>query len=493
MNIKKIFDYIVKNIFFVVLLMFVFVIFLVTLRMNIFRYENFEFGKFDLGNMTQMVWYVTQGKSLYLTDYFGTNLPRWAMSHVDPILYIFVPLFALVPHPLTLVISQVGLVLGSALIVFKLAKMHLKSNLAAFFLGVSYVSYPALGYINSWTGFHGVTAAIVFFFLAFYTFELMYTQQNYSKKGLALFWVFLILTMTGKEQLPLYVVAYGFFIMLFRLPKNFLLPKKDFFGLWLREIFKLQNIKTGIAMMIVGFIWFYFAFFVVIPANAYHRIEGFQRFAEAIQLDTSVVRDVENSNYFLSRYEAFGDTYSEVIIGILTNPRELVRVAFSGDKLDNFRQTLEPVGYLPFAYPQIFMIAFPDFLINYATSADGVGTSEIINHRISMIIPVLFISVIYAIGYLSRFLSKFTKIKTSYLVSVLSFFVLFTNLKTSFDYNNPIYLWLTQAVKKRVTVFARTVDKSLYDSSLEIGKVVKLPHLETKDRECAQICCRCYS
>src|SRR3990172_12111288 len=81
-------------------------LFALTVRMNYFRYTNFDYGKFDLGNMTQMVWNTLNGRFLYLTDYFGTNLPRWAMSHVDPILLLFLPLFALYQHPLTLVISQ---------------------------------------------------------------------------------------------------------------------------------------------------------------------------------------------------------------------------------------------------------------------------------------------------------------------------------------------------------------------------------------------------
>src|SRR4030066_2153332 len=95
-----------NNIFFLILIAFSLIFLAINIRINIFRYNNFDFGKFDLGNMTQMVWNAGHGRGLYLTDYFGTNLPRWAMSHVDPILYIFVPIFMIFPHALTLVISQ---------------------------------------------------------------------------------------------------------------------------------------------------------------------------------------------------------------------------------------------------------------------------------------------------------------------------------------------------------------------------------------------------
>ena len=75
-----------ENIPFAFLLLFCVGLLAVTIKMNVFRFNNFDFGKFDLGNMTQMVWNTQHGRFMYLTDYFGTNLPRWAMSHVDPIL-----------------------------------------------------------------------------------------------------------------------------------------------------------------------------------------------------------------------------------------------------------------------------------------------------------------------------------------------------------------------------------------------------------------------
>src|SRR3989338_2200462 len=99
------------------------VVCVISVRINTFRYDNFDFGKFDLGNMTQMVWNTLHGRFMYLTDYFGTNLPRWAMSHVDPILLLFVPVFVFFPHPLTLIIAQVILVIFSALILYKIVDL----------------------------------------------------------------------------------------------------------------------------------------------------------------------------------------------------------------------------------------------------------------------------------------------------------------------------------------------------------------------------------
>ena len=241
---------------------------LVNLRINFFRYNNFDFGKFDLGNMTQMLWNTMNGRILWLTDYFGTNLPRWAMSHVDPILLLFVPIFAIFQSPMTLVVSQLILVIVSAFIVYKLAELELKSRTAALFLGLSFLFYPAIGFLTAWTGFHGVTAVIPFFLGAFYVYEKMYKEGEFTKKGLIVFWTLLILTSLGKEQLPLYVAIYGIYIWLLR-----------------------QNFKLGISMFLFGMVWFIINFFVIIPSFAHYRIEGYQKFADNLEIGRASCRE----------------------------------------------------------------------------------------------------------------------------------------------------------------------------------------------------------
>jgi uncharacterized membrane protein len=486
------FKWLKENFLLIGLFLFTLGVFAVTVKINIFRYENFDFGKFDLGNMTQMVWYTLQGKPMFLTDYFGTNLPRWAMSHVDPIILLFVPIYAIFPHALTLVFAQVILVLASSFIIYKIALLKLKSKLAAVMFGFAFVLYPAVGFLNAWTGFHGVTAAIPFFLAAFYVYEKMYEKREFNKKGLVLFWVLLVLTMMGKEQLPLYIIIYGLFIMLFRFVDPIVLPEKGQFWAWKRSLFSYLNIKVGLSMVVVGFLWFYMAFFVIIPKYAPLRVAGFQEFAQSLDVDTSVTRDVENSNYFITRYEAFGESYTDVLVGMAKDPKLLAKVTFGGDKPDNLNKTLAPLAYTSLLYPPIFVIALPDLLINYSTSAGGIGTAEIINHRISMIIPVLFLASIYGIGWLARTVRKLLgnkalKLTDRRLSVVFATVILIFSIYTTYSYNNPVFLWLTQAVQKRVKVplvFAKT-NLKIAGEDLELGERFKLSKLETKDRDCA--------
>jgi len=446
-----------ENIPFAFLLLFCVGLLAVTIKMTVFRFNNFDFGKFDLGNMTQMVWNTQHGRFMYLTDYFGTNLPRWAMSHVDPILVLFVPLFALVPHPLTLVISQLVLVIFSAVLIYKIANLQFISPVGSLLLSLAYLFYPALGFLLAWTGFHGVTVAIPFFLGAFYVFEYMFKQDSFTKPFLVLFWALVIITMSGKEEASLFVLVFGLFVVFVRKVKH-----------------------LGYYLIAVSIFWFVATFFVIIPAYSHYRVLGYNKFASSLGINSELANDVISPNFFLSRYSEFGNTYFEVAVNMATHPRQMARVLFGGDKLDNLRMTFEPLLYMPVLGPHLLVMALPELLINYATTASGIGTSEIYNHRISLIIPVLFISTIYGIAFVTK--------KKRYLVVGLSALVLASNIYTTFKYENPIYLWLSQAISKRISLKVFAKDISIEDNldALELGQRLRFSPLETNDRDCAQ-------
>ena len=480
---KTIQTFIKKNFYLLALFFFSCLNFLVALKLNIFRYNNYDFGKFDLGNMTQMVWYTLHGKFMYLTDYFGSNVPRWSMSHVDPLLAFFSPIFAVFPHPLTLVISQLAIVVFSSFLIYGIAKLELKSDLSACLIAFAYLLYPSMGFINGTMGFHAVTAAIPFFLGAFYLFEKMYKENSFTRNKMILFGVLLALTMAGKEQISLYILLWGVFILFFRTTGA---GKLKFKKEWLSNFFKIKTTKIGISMVVVSLLWFITAFFIIIPANAHYRVDSYSRFLDSIGVEIQAESDVTMENYFLGRYTDFGKSYGEIMKNMILNNDEVIRIFFSGDRLDSLDRTFKPLSYLPLANPAMLLISLPDFLINYLVTEEGLGVEEIENHRISMIIPVLFISTIYAIGILTGIVEDIVpKIKKYRKVPVilLSSLVLFSCFNTTVDYNNPLYLWFNQAVMRRV--MAEYDHKNIDMSKLVVGDVVRLPDLDVKDVKCA--------
>ncbi|MDQ5981697.1 MAG: hypothetical protein QG570_454, partial [Patescibacteria group bacterium] len=121
------------------------------------RYHNFEYGKFDLGNMSQVVWNTSRGDFYQITDQFGSNMSRIGMSHFDPILLIFAPVYWIFAHPLVLVLFQ-HLLIASALIpLYLLTKKLLQSELLSLTVCLSFLLFPALGYTLVWTEFHGIS------------------------------------------------------------------------------------------------------------------------------------------------------------------------------------------------------------------------------------------------------------------------------------------------------------------------------------------------
>ena len=480
---KKIKEVIKKDAYLAVLTVFIALSFFVALRLNIFRYNNFDFGKFDLGNMTQMVWNTLHGRVLYLTDYFGSDVPRWSMSHVDPILLLFVPVFAVFQHPLTLALAQLVIVVLSAYIVYELALLELDSKFSACALAVAFLMYPSMGFINGTMGFHGVTAAIPFFLGAFYLFEKMYRAKNFTAKGITALWVLLVIFMSGKEELPLYVFMFGLFVLFFRVVGAD--PFKLTFE-WFKKYLKLTTTKLGLSMVIVGVVWFVVAFFVIIPNYAHYRVESYNKFVDSLNVGITSNKDVTLSNFFLGRYEEFGTSYKDIVLSLIFDNKKVIKVVFTEDNIENLQKTFTPVLFLPFANPFMLAIAGSDLLINYLASGANTGVAEIGNHRISMIIPVLFISTIYAISFFAKVSETLLpKVRKSgkIITIVVSSSVLIACFVTSSNYSNPMYLWFTQAVKKRV--YARYDTEIIKRTDLKIGDVVKLSDLDVKDNECS--------
>jgi uncharacterized membrane protein len=477
-----------------VVLFFSLVVFAVSIRITYSRYTNFENGKFDLGNMVQMVWNTSQGRFMYLTDYFGTNMPRWGMSHVDPFLIVFVPFLVIFKSPLVLVFGQLFLVIFSSLVLYKIAELETKNRLLAVFVSLSYLFYPALGFILTWTDFHGVTAVMPFFFLGFYLFEKMYHEKSFPKSKLLWFWICLVLAMMGKEEIPIFVALFGLFILLFRndfssyLDKFFdpIFNKTDI----LKSFLSTTIAKNALGMMVIGSLWFYYAFFVLIPQSAHYRVNGYNKFVNSIGITPEETENVDSENYFLLRYEEFGSSYGEILLNMAKNPTKVMSAWTDGSKPDYFKQTFMPLLYLPLLYPPIFAISIPELIINYTSTSGGVSTANIENHRISMIIVILFISLVYGINFIARFAEKYFGVKAKYVQTGLALLLLLANIQKTFEYKNPIYLWMQQAVGRRIVGIVKAEDNIINDQmafspKLKEGDSVKLVRLEQKDRDCA--------
>ncbi len=463
-NFSKIPSFIKSNFSYFIIGGYSLLVLFLMIKINIFRYEDFGQGKFDLGNMTQMAWYSLRGKFMFLTDYFGSNVPRWSMSHVDPILVLFLPLFYLIPHPLTLVFSQNILVILGAFIIYRIAKLKTHHEFFSVCLALAYLTYPALGFVLAWTGYHGVTPAIFFFLLFIYFYEKVIQEgRRFKLKDYVILIVLMTITMMGKEQISLYFVMFGVYA-------------------FLTSNFK----KFAVAITIYSVVWFLVCFVVIIPHYASYRIDSFEKFVTEMGINKEDVPNIYSANYFLSRYSEFGDSYFEIVKNMALNPVKTSSIFLTGDKINNLISTFGPVLYLCFLNPLVLMLAFPDLLINYSTTQGGIGTSEIYNHRISMIIPVVFLATAYGVGFLRRFLKNYFYDKYLHVgLTVLGVVLYLTNLYFSAyaEQKNPLFAWFSESITKKVLAKS---DTKVIKKDLKVGDSYALsPYIEN-DRGCVK-------
>ena len=136
------------------------------LRERSLRLLGFRLGRFDLGNMVQAVWSTAHGRPLDYTRIDGQQTARLA-SHVDPILVLLAPLWAVVPSPLTLAAVQIVAVALGALPVYWLGRRHLGSERLAALLALAYLAYPWLSW-NAVDAMHPATLAVPLFLYCVY-------------------------------------------------------------------------------------------------------------------------------------------------------------------------------------------------------------------------------------------------------------------------------------------------------------------------------------
>ena len=107
----------------------------------VLQQRAFETGRFDVGNLTQVVWSSAHGHFLEMTDVHGEQISRLG-AHFDPLVAVFVPLWWAWPSPdLLLVVQAVSVALG-AVPVYLLAKRHLGSEWSGLTFAIVYLLYP---------------------------------------------------------------------------------------------------------------------------------------------------------------------------------------------------------------------------------------------------------------------------------------------------------------------------------------------------------------
>jgi uncharacterized membrane protein len=306
--------------------------------LSVLRDDAFETGRFDLGNMVQVVWSTAHGHFLRMTNTQGEQVSRLA-AHVDPILALFAPLWWIWPSADMLLVVQAVAVAAGAFPVFALARKHLGSERAALGFALVYLVLPATQWLTL-NEFHPVALACPLLLFAF---------RYLDDDRLVPFAIFGLLAAATKEEISLVVAG---------------------FGVW--YAFTRRRRAVGAAILAAGALWFALAVGVVVP----HFNDG-------------------GTSSFYSRYREVGGSPGGVLRTAVTHPLRILDKAFDGRSLHYLADLAIPLAGLFLAAPLALVAALPELALNLLSSTKT-QTSIRFHYTAGLIPPLVVASILGA-------------------------------------------------------------------------------------------------
>lgn len=300
----------------------------------------------DLGIMDQAIWNTVHGNMLHQTICNIVNdtncsslngLSRFAI-HFEPILFPISLLYLIWPDPKTLLVLQTLVVASGAFPAFWLARLRLRSEWAGIAIALLYLLYPAQQYalVND---FHAVTFTAAFLLFTLY---FMYTRRT------VWLFVFVILAMACKEEIPLVIAVYGLWSMLFQ-----------------------RRWRSGLALVLLATAWL--ALFLLV-----------------VRLSSPTGHPL-----LASRYSYLGSGPLQIVKTVVLHPVSLVNQhILEHSHLFYLRVLLTPAGYFPLLAPWVLILALPSLALNLL-STDPNTYSGFFQYN-AEIVPVLIFSTIEA-------------------------------------------------------------------------------------------------
>jgi uncharacterized membrane protein len=288
------------------------------------KYRAFAYWDFDLAVHSQIMWNMLHGS--LDSSILGVN---FFGNHVHPISFLFAPVYLLFPHPFTLLLLQ-SLALGAAAFpLYYLARLVVGYRWALV-TALLYLINPLTAYINLYE-FHPIAFAVFFLLCALY-----YYQKGHFRSYL----LFLLLSMACQENIALAVIALGF-----------------------HALFKHKSRSWIIIPVLLGAAYFLLCIFVIIP----HCTKGI----------------IE----FINIYKHLGDSYPGILLKLITQPGETLKIMFSWGKLKYLNELFALFLYLPLWSPSSLFPALPFFIQHLLSIRDS--ETMIMFHYTAEMIPFL--------------------------------------------------------------------------------------------------------
>jgi len=390
----------------------------------------------DLGIYDQAIWSLVHGSSFHQTIcnivsdtncYSLNGISRFAI-HFEPILIPISLFYLVIPGPKTLLVLQTLVVAIGAFPAFWLARLRLRNELAAVGIALLYLLYPALQQAENFD-FHAVTMTAS---LLLFTLYFMYTRRT------VWLFVFAILSMACKEEIPLVIAV---------------------IGLW-SSIFQ-HRWRTGLTLVALSIAWLGLVLLV------YH------------------MASPTGNPLLSSRYGDLGNGPVQILANVVKHPISLIRQHLLDPAHKQYvRVLLAPAGYLPLLAPWVLIIAFPSIALNLLSS-DPHQYSGVFQYS-AEIVPVLIFSTIEAIvlivwfaGSVMNTLREQQAASPSQMEQATS-----QSVKPSISTANSPWRWIQPVFSSLLVIFAlfMVLRENISSGLLPYSHYFSLPNVTAHDR-----------
>lgn len=274
------------------------------------------------------------------------DISFWA-NHSNLIALLFLPIYAVFQHPLTLVFLKLLSFIGAGYCLFLIGYPRLGARLSILVMLLFWVYPPNVFAVLYEFDFESLSPG--FLSLLFYFF---------IQKKFPAFVVTGLLTVLIKENMPLIMIAFGIYALFSRREQKWL---------WV------------LAPLLIGILSFYFLTCIFIP---HFQAQG-------------------GGHPYLGYYKSFGNSPFEIILGILTKPWEVIPYLLKPINRSFLFDLFSPLMYLPLLSPHVLFLMSPILLQHMLSYA---GTEHTIYYQYaSSFSPFIFIAMTYSLGLLRRF------------------------------------------------------------------------------------------
>lgn len=306
------------------------------------QWWTFRYTTFDLAFYVQALWLALRGQwhvSLLNVPLLG--------NHAEPIVFLAAPLFAICPHPMTLVALQTAALATMPCTAWRIAARFGLDSRAATFLAVAIVLTPATGFV-ALHEFHPEALAAPLLLL------LIEARQA---ARLRLFWLWFIAVLACKENLALVLIAWSVMHGILD---------------WQRDRF--WQLRWNGLPLVVALTWFLFYAIVLSPALNAGNVD------------------------YLELYSHLGKSPGDIVRNFFTHPQAalgaLGKAATTGNLVWGL---LLPFLGLPLLRPRWLLIAAPVLLQHLLSWRPSEWSIEA--HYAAPLIPLFWVATTQAIAH----------------------------------------------------------------------------------------------